>query len=153
MSISVIDGVRLKMAKTGGAYMFFSIACALFGAVYEHFSHEVFSYAMVYAFLIPLLGGAAPFYALAFSRGKVPGKASRRAYHSALATLTVGCALQGVLEIYGTTNRLLSVYWIAGGILLLCAFLLYCLLDGEGSAKPQIDTHQGEHHGQRSILR
>ena len=33
----------------------------LFGAVYEYFSHGVFSAFMVYAFLIPLLGGYLPF--------------------------------------------------------------------------------------------
>lgn len=80
MSISVIDGVRLKMAKTGGAYMFFSIACALFGAVYEHFSHEVFSYAMVYAFLIPLLGGAAPILRPGLFPGQSAGKKPRAAH-------------------------------------------------------------------------
>lgn len=34
---------------------------AFFGAVYEHFSHEVYSYYMIYAFAIPLFLGALPY--------------------------------------------------------------------------------------------
>ena len=34
---------------------------ALFGAIYERYSHEVYSYYMIYAFAIPLLFGALPF--------------------------------------------------------------------------------------------
>ena len=39
--------------KTGLQYFM----AALFGAVYELFSHSVFSYYMLYAFMIPLVGG------------------------------------------------------------------------------------------------
>lgn len=36
-----------------------------------------------------------------------------------IAVWTMGCFVKGILEIYGTTNRLLSVYWIVGGVSLL----------------------------------
>ena len=43
-----------------GAYLTASVFCALFGAVYELFSHGVYSYWMIYAFAFPLLLGAIP---------------------------------------------------------------------------------------------
>ena len=103
-----------SMAKTGFVYLFISLFCALFGAVYEIFSHEVYSYYMLYAFVFPLAGGALPFFSLAFSSRPTPGRISLNLYHSGIATLTVGSILQGVLEIYGTTNRLVLTYWLAG---------------------------------------
>ena len=62
LSISGIDSRREKMAKTGFAYLFATLFCMLFGAVYEHFSHQVFSYYMVYAFVFPMGGGVLPFF-------------------------------------------------------------------------------------------
>lgn len=43
-----------------------------------------------------------------------PGRIARNLYRSGIATLTIGCIMQGVLEIYGTTNKLICVYWIVG---------------------------------------
>ena len=91
---------------------------ALFGAVYETFSHEVYSYYMIYAFAVPLLLGAMPCTLLLLGK-KHPGKIALRLWNSGIATLSVGSIFQGVLEIYGTTNSLIIVYPIAGGILML----------------------------------
>ncbi|MCD8120434.1 MAG: head-tail connector protein [Lachnospiraceae bacterium] len=115
-----------RMAKTGFVYLFATLFLVLFGAVYERFSHEVYSYYMLYAFAIPLAGGVLPFFSLAFSnRLPMPGRVVRNLYHSAIATLTVGSCFAGVLEIYGTTNSLIKVYWIVGGGFLACAIILY----------------------------
>ena len=64
MSISVDPGSRDRYASVVGAYLLSTVICALFGAVYELFSHEVYSYYMIYAFAFPLLLGAAPFFIL-----------------------------------------------------------------------------------------
>ena len=48
--------------KTGLQYFTAALFCALFGAVYELFSHSVFSYYMLYAFMIPPVGGALLFF-------------------------------------------------------------------------------------------
>ena len=50
MSISVDPGSRDRYASVVGAYLLSTVICALFGAVYELFSHEVYSYYMIYAF-------------------------------------------------------------------------------------------------------
>ena len=90
---------------------------ALFGAVYELFSHEVYSYFMIYAFAVPLMLGVLPYTLLLISR-KVPGRAALNLWNSGIAALSVGCVFRGVLEIYGTTNSLCVVYAAAGGALL-----------------------------------
>ncbi len=126
MSILGTKLSRRCMARTGFAYLFAALLVALFGAVYERFSHGVYSYFMLYAFVIPLGGGALPFFALAFSeRLPLPCATVYRLYHSGIAALTVGCCFAGALEIYGTTNRQIAVYWIVGFGFLACAIALY----------------------------
>ncbi len=123
---SVIKKQNVSMAKTGFVYLFVTLFLVLFGAVYEHFSHEVYSYCMLYAFVIPLACGVLPFFSLTFSQKiPLPCRAACNLYHSGIASLTVGCIFQGVLKIYGTTNSLIRVYWIAGGGLLAGAVVSY----------------------------
>ena len=124
MSTSDINRMK-KTAKTGFVYLFISLLCILFGAVYEYYSHEVYSYFMLYAFVIPLAGGALPFFAMAFCTIPMPNRVSRNLYHSGIAALTTGSLFEGALEIYGTTNRLVSVYWILGVLFLLAGIILY----------------------------
>lgn len=118
------------MAKTGFVYLFISLFCALFGAVYECFSHEVYSYYMLYAFVFPLAGGVLPFFLLAFSAFRMPGRTAFNLYHPSIASLTVGNLVQGALEIYGTTNRFVCVYWIAGAAFCLSGLFLYIIKSG-----------------------
>ena len=113
-----------QAVRTAHNYIKISLFIALFGAIYELFSHEVYSYHMIYAFVIPLAGGALPFLLIAMGRAKrYPGKISRSLYHAGIATLTVGSIMSGVLAIYGTTNNLLGAYWIIGGLLITGALL------------------------------
>ena len=49
--------------RTAFIYMIISIILMIAGAIYEHFSFGVYSYFMIYAFAIPLAGGALPFLA------------------------------------------------------------------------------------------
>lgn len=106
-----------KWQKCEDCYLMVSLICLVFGLVYERFGHGVFSYYMIYAFVIPLMGGVVRFR-LAGRNGKpYPDRRSSGLYHAGIATLTVGCLVKGILEIYGTTNRLILVYWIAGIVL------------------------------------
>ena len=106
-------------------YLLTALGCLVFGLVYEWFSHQVYSFFMLGAFLIPLLGGAVVFSLP--GREAWPGAACRTIYHSALAALTVGSIFRGVLDIYGTTSRLGAVYWAAGALLLVSALGLYIM--------------------------
>ncbi len=175
-----------KLARYAFIYLAAAIFCALFGAVYEIFSHDVFSYFMIYAFAIPLVLGAFPMLWIALrttrrireveretsfteyelekekygtystnsitegeerttwseinpaietedsplwmgmnSHSKesefsfhLPGSFELNAWGSGIAALTVGSIFRGVLDIYGTTNKLWIVYPIVGLVLL-----------------------------------
>ena len=126
MFISDTKAQRMHIAKTGFVYLLVSLFCVLFGAVYEHFSHEVYSGYMIYAFVFPLAGGALPFAVLSlYGRIRPPGRLSLNLYNAGIAALTVGSIMEGVLEIYGTTNDLLRVYWFVGFGLAGIGLMLY----------------------------
>lgn len=122
MSASAIDRTALK---TAFVYLFVTLLCAAFGAVYEAFSHGVWSGFMVYAFLFPLVLGALPFSLLALLGRVLPSRWPRQLHHAGVATLTVGSIFEGVLAIYGTTHHLTIVYWIAGAALLLLGLTVH----------------------------
>ncbi len=116
MYISGTERKSSQAAKTALVYLILSVFCALFGAVYELFSHEVYSFYMIYAFGFPLVGGALPYGILsAFHLSKKSSSAlAGNLYHSGIATLTVGSIVRGILDIYGTTNSLSRYYWFVG---------------------------------------
>ena len=97
-----------------------TIFVALFGGIYELFGHEVYSYYMIYAFAVPLILGVIPYYII--SKGeKEYNKEFPNLLNCAIYTLTMGCVYKGVLDIYGTTNKLINIYWYASGLLLVMA--------------------------------
>lgn len=99
-----------------------AIALALFGAIYELFSHEVYSYFMIYAFAFPLLLGALP-SALLLLKKREPGRTGLWLWNAGTATLSVGSLFRGVLDIYGTTNSKSVVYSVVGALLLLAGLI------------------------------
>lgn len=125
---SDINTNQRKTAKTAFIYLLVSLLLALFGAVYELFSHEVYSFYMIYAFAFPLAGETLPFAAISlFVEKKTPNAVSQNLYHSGIAALTIGSILQGVLEIYGTTNRWIRLYWLVGIGLTVAGIIIYLL--------------------------
>ena len=115
-----------KLFKTGFVYLIASLFCALFGAIYEHYSHEVYSYFMIYSFAFPLVLGALPSFILCTVKSfKSPDRLSANLYNSGISTLTVGSIVRGILDIYGTTNNLVYVYLIAGVTLTLSGILIF----------------------------
>ena len=125
--------MRQKRKTLVKNYLLAALVCLVFGLIYERFSHQVYSPFMLGAFLIPLMGGAGLFAALG---PKVwPGPLCRTMYHSALAALTVGSIFRGVLDIYGTTNRLGAVYWAAGALLIVSTLGLYIMEQAEKACR------------------
>ena len=92
-----------------------ALFCALFAAVYEAFSFGVYSYFMLFACVIPLSGCSLPYSIITFKNRDIPHITALHLWNSGIATLTVGSIIQGVIEIYGTTNHLTVIYAIAGG--------------------------------------
>lgn len=119
---------KKSLKKWEFTFLLASVFCALFGAVYEKFSHGVYSNFMLYAFAIPLVGGTLTAFLLDFfSQRIMPGKTSFFLYSAGIATLTVGSIFEGVLEIYGTTNRLAVLYLLVGLGLILLSMAAYIL--------------------------
>ena len=118
-------------AKTALTYLIISLALAAAGAVYEHFSFGVYSYFMIYAFAIPLVLGTLPNLTIAVNNSR-DGKSSDTfgrviknwMYHAAVATLTVGSLMHGILAICGRPNSLTIVYPIAAAVLLAAAIIV-----------------------------
>ena len=124
---------RTHFFKAGFVYLIVAILCALFGAVYEHYSHEVYSYYMIYAFAFPLILGTLPFLLLYSAKKiKLPCRLAENLYNAGVATLTIGSIICGVLIIYGTANNLTYLYWIVGIGLITTSAIIYltkCVLD------------------------
>lgn len=117
--------VNKKLLRNCLIYVGAVVLTAAFGAIYESFSHEVYSYFMLYAFAVPLVLGVIPTLCAALFARDIPLGWGARLYNSGAAALTVGSIFEGVLEIYGTTNRLMLVYIIAGAALLLVGIAVF----------------------------
>ena len=111
-----------------GRYLVAAVVLAVAGAVYEYFSHGVYSHYMIYAFMIPLVMGCMPY--LLDSRGimKTAGPVAGLFLNAAIVTLSVGSIIKGILEIYGTTNRLTFVYAPLGAAMII-ASLTVCIIN------------------------
>lgn len=127
LSASGIERSEKEIEKLVLTYLIITLVCAGFGAFYEFFSHGVYSYYMLYAFMIPFLGGTVYFYCILYFRSKIPRCIARRFQHFGLLTVTVGCMVCGILEIYGTTNYLVNIYFIVGGMFLVIGNFIYLL--------------------------
>ena len=118
--------INRSLAKISFFYLLIALFCALFGAVYEVFSHQVFSFYMLYAFAYPLGLGTLPYLLLSLQKEpKVPSLPARTLGHWAVAAFTLGSIVKGVLEIFGTTHRLSFLFWVTGGICLLASLFLF----------------------------
>ena len=107
-------------------YLAVTAFCMVFGLVYEHFSHGVYSSAMMLMFLYPLAGGVIPFGIIALTGHPFyPSALDRNIYDCGIATLTAGSCFRGALDIYGTTSRFSSVYTFAGIILTAIGIVIY----------------------------
>lgn len=139
MTLSTSDTKRYS--KIALVYLITAVFLALFGAVYEYFSFGVYSYFMLYAFAFPLIGGTLPALLLSL-REKAAFAHTWTAwlYRCGIATLSVGSVIQGVLEIYGTGNDLLRVYWYAGGGLTLLGAICWIIsfTVGRKTAEPEM---------------
>lgn len=102
-----------------------ALFCALFAAVYESFSFGVYSYFMLFAFGVPLLGCSLPYSIIIFRNKNIPDMLALRLWNSGIAILTVGSIIQGVIEIYGTTNHFIIIYLIAGIIFCISGLVVW----------------------------
>ena len=86
------------------------------------FSHGVYSNYMLLAFLFPLFGGVVIYSILLKNKNIISG-IGMNIYDMSLITIMIGSIIKGVLEIYGTTNSLIMIYWLAGILLLMISII------------------------------
>lgn len=102
---------------------------ALFGIVYEQFSHNVHTFYMWFAWIWPLIFGFIPYlllYVLKIQRA--PGLLTESFYNFGVAMLTVRSIFKGVIIIYNTTSDVMVlVYTILAIVSLLLGVSLYII--------------------------
>lgn len=114
------------MRRTSLIFLCAALFCGLFSAVYEHFSHGVYSNYMVYLFAFPFFGGVVPYAIFGLApKIKCPSPATARTFNSGVAALAVGSCMKGVLDIYGTSSSYQPVYWLAGFSLIALSLVMY----------------------------
>lgn len=114
-----------KAKKQIYKYLILSIFFLIFGIIYESFSHGVYSNYMIYAFTIPLILGLIVYFIIyIFRLNKYLSKLGMSIYNSFIITLTLGSIMQGFLEIYGTTNKLIFVYFKISLFLIIISVLI-----------------------------
>ncbi len=120
--------MKKELLRIRDRWLVATVSTVFFAAVYECFSHQVYSRAMILAFLYPLLGGLMPTTLLMLAKAKLkPGEWTRSLWDAGIASLTLGSLFGGVLEIYGTTSRLSAVLPVLGWTLLALGLLLWIL--------------------------
>lgn len=116
--------MKKELLQIRDRWLLATVSTVLFAAVYECFSHQVYSRAMILAFLYPLLGGFIPATLLMLAKARLqPGEWTRSLWDAGIASLTLGSLFRGVLEIYGTTSCLSAVLPVLGWTLLALGLL------------------------------
>lgn len=110
----------LDIRKKTIFYLSFTIFCVLFGAIYEYFSHGIYTLFMSASFLIPLILGLIPYGILYMINIGLKSNIFTDLYDYSIIILTIGSIVKGILIIFGTSNSLTYVYLYLGiGTLLL----------------------------------
>lgn len=129
--------IKKRALRSSFTYLAVSLLCAVFGFIYELFSHGVFSPFMAFCFLPPLLFGVIPFLAVYFKGMYFPHRLAYNLYNSGVSALTAGFIFTGVLQIYGTTNRLSAVYYAAAAVFTVSGIILW--IYGTGKDKKTLE--------------
>lgn len=109
----------LDIKKEQTRFYIYTLSCIIFSFIYEIFSHGVLSYFMILSFIFPLIG------LIEIIILKKINIKSHSLFKSSLLTFTLYFILKGILEIYGTTNKLITIYLILGFSLLIISMYYY----------------------------
>lgn len=104
------------------SYICISLFCILFTVIYEHFSYGEYSWYMRGMFVYPLLGGAGAF--LIFFKKNV-NCWSVRLWNSAVAVLTCGSLIHGIIAVSGRSSEYDWCYYAVGAAFAVSAVINY----------------------------
>ncbi len=133
MSISAILRIptNQKLRKSLLVYLGLTAFCIVFDRVYFLVGHGVESVYMLWLFLYPLLGGMIPLtllWGFVDHATEVPlFRTAYNAFNTGMATLLLGGALSGVIEIAGTASIYPKYFLIVGWIIYALSIVLYLL--------------------------
>ena len=136
MFTSVTEASRRRLLRHAAGELGAALFCGVFGMIYELFSHEVYSYWMIYSFMFPLAAGLA-LVIMALSCRRPPARRFLNTFNAASATLTLGSISAGVVAIYGSTNVLVKIYPVIGGLMLLVSVFFFIAEDRAPAAESE----------------
>ena len=119
--------------KTIKAYSAVTVFCMVFAAVYEAFSHQVYSVFMLLSPMIPFAGGVVIMLLLKAAGAPKPCRLAMSVYNRSMATFTVGSMIFGVFDIYGSSPAVLPIYWGVGIVLFVSAVVIYMIQLGKNA--------------------
>ena len=131
------EKINKETMRTVYIYIGVTLFVALFGGIYEIFSHNVFSPSMYLAWMYPCFIGLPVYLLLRFAPiKKVPGTVPACIFNFGVAMITIRSIFNGVMEIYGKTNEkmlltytiLAIVFLVIGGVLYLFIIVYYSLI-------------------------
>ena len=127
MTLFTSESNKKTLFKKLIAYIGITAFIALFGFVYEQFSHNVHTFYMWFAWIWPLGFGVIPYLLLyLLPIKKVPGLISESIYNLGVALLTARSIYIGVIVIYNTTGEtMILIYTILSIVCLTLGVLLY----------------------------
>ena len=121
MTLFTSENNKKTLFKKLIAYLGITAFIALFGFVYEQFSHNVHTFYMWFAWIWPLGFGVVPYLLLyLLPIKKVPGLISESVYNLGVALLTARSIYIGVIVIYNTTNDSMVLVYTIVSIVCLC---------------------------------
>lgn len=132
--MSIFVDKKADTSKLSDGCLIAAVCTALFGGGYEYFSFGVFSFYMVYAFAFLLVGGCGFWKIVGKRRAHIPAGMACL-WNAGLATLTTGSVIKGVLDIYGSSNKLVLIFLIVGLTDLVLALII-------GSSKREHDIEK-----------
>ena len=116
MILSILD-----IKKVRRNYLLYSLFLIVLAIIYESFSHGVYSNYMIFSFIIPFIYGYCGSFLISIGGSKL----GNMFYNLGIITLSIGSVFKGILEIYGTTNKLLYVYIIVGLFMAILGIIIY----------------------------
>ena len=115
--------MSILLNKEKKRVIIYTLLCIIFSIIYELFSHGVISIFMCTSFIFPIILFIEDFIILKKKLRII--NYPHNLFKSSIFTFTIYFIILAVLEIYGTTNKLVIVYPILGLILLLLSIVLY----------------------------
>ena len=135
MSTAVTNPSKKWFRKTALIYALLTIFFFAFSRIYESFSFGETSSHMHYLFVIPLVGGI---LLLLFMK-IIPNlsRLSLNLWNSAVATMTAGMLLRGIVNLSGRSTTLDMPYWYVGVAFVALALLSMVFTRSEWKAEEQ----------------